>query len=172
MENLLFDEWPALARTAVLGVLGYAVMVVLLRASGKRTLSKMNMFDLVITIAFGSVLSTLMLSKTTSLAQGTVAIAALVFLQFAVTFLTVRSGRAAALFKADAVLLYHGGAFADRTMRRERISRAEIEQAVRSAGYGTLEQVAAVVMETNGDLSVIAGEKMGGAGLLPRTGTD
>ena len=46
----------------VVGVLAYVALVFLLRISGKRTLSKMNAFDFVVTVALGSTLATILLS--------------------------------------------------------------------------------------------------------------
>lgn len=48
--------------------MSYFGLVVMLRVSGNRTLSKMNSFDLVVTVAFGSTLSTILVSKDASLA--------------------------------------------------------------------------------------------------------
>ena len=48
---MFFDGWHDLMRIAVVGTLAYAGRVVLLRAAGKRTLAKMNAFDLVVMVA-------------------------------------------------------------------------------------------------------------------------
>jgi uncharacterized membrane protein YcaP (DUF421 family) len=50
-----------LGRVLLAGVLAYAALVLLLRTSGKRTLSKMNAFDLVVTVALGSLLGSVLL---------------------------------------------------------------------------------------------------------------
>ncbi len=65
-----FDSWSAMGRTVVVGVLAYLALVLLLRVSGKRTLSKMNAFDLVVTVALGSTLATVLLSTSVALARG------------------------------------------------------------------------------------------------------
>ena len=52
--GLFFNSWNDLGRVLVLGVLGYVSLVLLLRVSGNRTLSKLNAFDFVVTIALGS----------------------------------------------------------------------------------------------------------------------
>lgn len=79
--KMLFGGWEGLVRTAVVGVCAYVALIVLLRASGKRTLSKMNAFDLIVTVALGSVMATVLLSKDTALAQGILAFALLISLQ-------------------------------------------------------------------------------------------
>ena len=51
------------------------MLVIFLRLSGKRTLSKMNAFDLVVTVALGSTLATVLLTKDVALADGALAFA-------------------------------------------------------------------------------------------------
>ncbi len=48
---MFFDSWAGLLRVLVVGPLAYAALVLLLRVTGKRTLSKMNAFDLIVTVA-------------------------------------------------------------------------------------------------------------------------
>lgn len=87
---MFFDSWQGLGRVVVVGILAYAALVFFLRVSGKRTLTKMNAFDLVVTVALGSTLATVLLSKDVALAEGLIAFAVLIALQFAVTWLSVR----------------------------------------------------------------------------------
>lgn len=68
-----------------MGVLAYVALVVLLRVSGKRTLSKMNAFDLVVTVALGSTLATVLMAKDVALAEGVFAFALLIGLQLFVS---------------------------------------------------------------------------------------
>lgn len=91
MEAIFFNGWFALLRTAVVGVLAYAALVLFLRVSGKRTLAKMNAFDLVVTVSLGSTLATINLSANVALAQGLLALALLIALQFVMTW-SIRSG--------------------------------------------------------------------------------
>ena len=66
---MLFDGWDELGRVLVMGVLGYAGLIVILRITGKRTLAKMNAFDLVVTVSLGSVLAAAVLDENVSLAE-------------------------------------------------------------------------------------------------------
>ncbi|MCA9113241.1 MAG: hypothetical protein KDA52_25030, partial [Planctomycetaceae bacterium] len=68
LERMLFSGWDSLVRTLVVGVLAYVALVILLRISGKRTLSKLNAFDLVVTVALGSTLATVLLNRNIALA--------------------------------------------------------------------------------------------------------
>jgi len=72
------------------GICAYAALVLMLRVSGKRTLSKMNAFDFVVTIALGSTLASLLLSKDVPLAEGLLALGLLISLQWVVAWMAIR----------------------------------------------------------------------------------
>ncbi|MDQ6629033.1 MAG: DUF421 domain-containing protein [Pseudomonadota bacterium] len=166
LDHLFFDDWATLVRTGVLGVCAYVALVVLLRISGKRTLSKMNAFDFLVTIALGSALATVMLSKSTSLAQGLVAFALLVGCQFVVTWLSVRWRWVRKLVTGEPGLLLYRGEFIASAMRQCRVTEDDIRAALRAAGVGDRTEVHAVVLETDASFSVIESARAGGASTL------
>ncbi|RQP11917.1 MAG: hypothetical protein EAS52_21040 [Parapedobacter sp.] len=51
MENILFNDWQALLRILIVGVLVYVIVIVILRISGKRTLSQMKEFNFIVSVA-------------------------------------------------------------------------------------------------------------------------
>ncbi|HUG61590.1 MAG TPA: YetF domain-containing protein, partial [Methylomirabilota bacterium] len=148
--------WTDLARVIIVGTLAYAGLVAMLRISGKRTLSKMNAFDFVVTVALGSTLATVLLSKDVLLLEGLLALGLLCMLQYAVAFLSVRSNRFQSLVKAEPRLLFHHGNFLRTSMRAERVAEEEILAAIRSEDHTSLERVDSVVLETDGSFSVTA----------------
>lgn len=154
---MFFDDAQGLARVAVVGSLAYVALVLLLRLTGKRTLSKMNAFDFVVTVALGSTLATVLLNKNVPLAEGVTAFALLVMLQFAVTWASVRSVRVRGWVKAEPRLLFHDGAFLEAAMRDERVTRDEVLAAMRQGGHGGPDGVRSVVLETDGSMSVVGG---------------
>jgi uncharacterized membrane protein YcaP (DUF421 family) len=164
--HMLFDGWTDLIRVLVIGTLAYIGLVVLLRISGNRTLSKMNSFDLVVTIAFGSALASALLDKKIALAEGLVAIALLVLLQFIVTWLSVRFASVNGIVKSRPTMLLRDGQLIHEALKTARVTEDEIFAAVRQHGMGGLEQIAAVVLETDGSLSVIAQKRQGSASAL------
>ena len=163
---MFFDNWMGLIRTTLVGVCAYIALLILLRISGKRTLSKMNAFDLVVTVALGSTLATILLSKGTALAEGIVALALLIALQFIITWLSVRSNTISRLVKAEPRLLFHKKQFLWNAMKWERVKKDEIMQAIRSQGISSLDQVEAVVLETDGSFSIVKETKEGEATAL------
>lgn len=137
------------------GLLVYAALIVLLRLSGKRTLSKWNSFDFVVTVAFGSTLATTLLDETVSFQQGIIAFGLLIGMQFLITYISVRCELCEKLIKSKPTLLLYKGRFIESKLRRQRITRSEVLAAVRNNGLLSLDSVEAVVLETDGSLSVI-----------------
>jgi uncharacterized membrane protein YcaP (DUF421 family) len=164
---MIFEGWWGLIRVLVVGVLAYAALIVVLRVSGNRTLSKMNAFDFIITVALGSAFATMILSKTTPLAEGIAALVLLVALQYAVTWMTVRFPRLEALVKAEPVLLMHRGRYLDGVLRQQRVTRAEIEAGLRGAGKASLDERTSVVLEADGSFSIVTQDGEGRETLPP-----
>lgn len=158
---MFFDSWTGLVRVLVVGVLAYAALVLLLRVSGKRTLTKMNAFDLVVTVALGSTLATVLLSKSVALAEGVLALALLILLQYAITWASVRSPRFQAIIKAQPTLLVYRGEFLPGALKQQRVTREEVMAVLRAQGRRQLDGVLAVVLETDDSFSVVPGEEGG-----------
>ncbi len=152
---MFFDDWFSLLRIVVMAVCAYFGLVLFLRVSGKRTLSQLNAFDFVVTVAFGSTLATVLLSPETTLFDGLTALAMLILLQFVVAMLSLRLAPFERLVKSAPRFLYRDGQYVEPALRKERIRKEEVLQAVRSQGMAGMEQVQAVILETNGNLSVI-----------------
>jgi uncharacterized membrane protein YcaP (DUF421 family) len=161
-----FDTWVGLGRVAVVGVCAYAALVLFLRTSGKRTLAKMNAFDFVVTVALGSTLATIVLSKDVALAEGVLAFAVLIALQFGIAWLSVHSATVRRLVKSEPALLLHQGQWLPAAMAAERVTAEELRAAVRAQGIGSLEDVAAVVLETDGSFTVLRQAGHGSASTL------
>ena len=154
-EPIFFDSWQGLLRVLIVGIAAYAALIVMLRGSGKRTLSKMNAFDLIVTVALGSTLATVLLSNSVPLLEGVLALALLVYLQYTITWLSVRSERFQNLIKAEPTLLVHEGRYLDTALRQQRVTREEIGAALRQSGKTDIAAVTSVVLETDGSMTVI-----------------
>ncbi|MFR9803953.1 DUF421 domain-containing protein [Pseudonocardia sp. RS010] len=152
--GMWFDSWSDLGRILVVGPLAYVALVAVLRISGARTLSKLNAFDLVVTVALGSTLATVLLSSDVSLAEGVLGLVVLILLQYLVSRASLRWPRVERIVKSEPVLLYRRG-FVGPEMRRARVTRDEVHQAARASGRASLAEVEAVVLETDGTLSVL-----------------
>ena len=155
IDRYFFDSWPQLARTAVLAVLCYVGMVIVIRMGGKRSLSQMNPYDFVVTVAIGSMLATAILSPSTTVAQVVGGFALLILMQTTLAFVASRANRLERFLNGEPELLFHRGQFLPRAMRKHRIAEMEIRAAIRDAGMASMADVEAVVFETNGHLTVV-----------------
>ena len=152
---MFFNSWNDIGRTILVGILAYASLVILLRISGKRTLSKMNAFDLVVTVALGSTLATILLSKDVALAEGIAAFVTLILLQFSIAWLSVRFSTVRSIIKSTPQMLFYRGDFLDGTLKQQRVTREEVVAAVRAQGIADLAAVEAVVLETDGSFTAL-----------------
>lgn len=155
MFQSIFDNWEGVLRIAISTILAYFSMIIILRISGKRTLAKMNAFDFIVTIALGSMLGGLILNKSIPLVEGIVAMTLLVFLQYMITYFSVRNKSFKNLVSSSPTLLLYKGELLHTEMKKERITETEIKKAAREAGVADLSGIDAIVLEATGDITVI-----------------
>ncbi|TKV26137.1 DUF421 domain-containing protein [Arthrobacter sp. NamB2] len=161
-----FDSWADILRVLIVGAVSYATLVGVLRVSGKRTLSQLNAFDFTVTVALGSTLATILLSSDVAYAEGLTALVLLAGLQFVVAWMSAHWSGARSTITAEPTALVVDGRLQHKELRRNRLAESEVLQAVRNTGTGDLSSIAAVVLETNGKLSVIPHSKLGDASAM------
>ena len=161
-----FDSSSDIVRVILVGTAAYVLLVVLLRISGKRTLAKLNAFDLVVTVALGSTLATILLNKDVSWTEGAVALALLAALQAVVAATTARLPTGRSVVTARPTVVLRNGTMVADALRRQRMTESEVRQAIRATGIGSVSEVDAVVLESDGTLSVIPAGKLGDASAL------
>lgn len=149
-----FGGWYNIGRTVTLSVMGFTSLFVMLRLSGKRTLSKLNVFDFVFVVAVGSVFAATIIEKDVTLLEGFFALAALIAIQVLLAEIAARSDLADRIINGYPTLLFSHGKFIPRALKRERITEGEVRAAIREKGITTVEDVDAVVLENDGSLSV------------------
>lgn len=152
---MLFDNLDGFLRIVAISICAYIGLVFVLRAAGKRALAKLNAFDLVVTVALGSTLATVLLTKDIALLEGLLAFVMLALLQWIVARLSIASPFFRSLVRSEPRVLFEHGEYSIDAMHEERITKDEITSSIRTAGRGSLKDVSAVVLETDGSLSVI-----------------
>ncbi|MGV3767033.1 MAG: DUF421 domain-containing protein [Chitinophagaceae bacterium] len=155
MDKLFFDTWESLLRTGLITFFSYTLLIIFLRFSGKRTLSKMNAFDMIVTIALGSTLASVMLNKDVALADGALAFLLLILLQLLISKFSMRSAYFNKLVKGTPTLLVYKGEILPEMIRKERINEDELYAVAREKGLSSLAGVHAIILESDGSLSVI-----------------
>lgn len=160
-QGIFYDGWEGIVRAAIAALCAYAALILILRISGKRSLSKLNIFDFVVTVALGSTLASTILSKDVALAEGTMALAALVGLQFIVAQLSIMAEPWKKIIRSDPKIVVKDGEFVEDCMKQERVTRGSVESEIRKSGYGDVSKVAYVILESDGTFSVIGSDKLG-----------
>ncbi|WP_413452950.1 YetF domain-containing protein [Georgenia phoenicis] len=156
-----FDTWSDIVRILAVGAAAYVALVLILRVTGKRTLAKLNAFDLIVSVALGSILATVLLDTNVTWAEGLAAFSLLTVLQLAITWTSTRVPSSRSVITAKPTLLLRDGQPLEKALREERVTMGELRQAVRATGNGDLADIGAVVLEGDGSLSVIPAGKMG-----------
>ena len=154
METLLFKDWDSCLHVAICATLSFMTAFIFIRISGKRTLAKLTAFDFVVTVTLGSTLSSMILGKTV-LIDGAIALVIIIGLQYALAFFAQRSKTMEQVINTKPTLLFYDGQFLEEHMEREFVTREEIYAAIREFRLYRIEDVLAVVMELNGQLSVV-----------------
>lgn len=164
--TFFFGGWEPVARILVVGTLAYAALVLLLRISGKRTLVQMNAFDFIITVAIGASFGRILTARSVALIEALTAFGLLVTLQYLVAWLQIRSRSFASTVTAPPALLFYQGRLLHDALRRERITEAELETAIREHGLGAFSEVEAIVLESDGRFAVIKAASAGDGSAL------
>ena len=154
-SEMFFGGSHRLMRVLILTLVGYVALLVMLRLSRKRSLAKMNVFDFVYVVIIGELIAITIMDENVALLDGLAATALLIVLQVVLSWLTTRSKRLERVINGEPTLLMRHGHFLHDAMHRERTTVREILSAIRAEGVADLEKVEAVVLETNGSLSVI-----------------
>lgn len=154
MKELFIKEWSTIANIAFCCIIGFFTLFIMVRISGKRTLAKLNAFDFIVTVTLGSTLSSVILAKVT-LIEGAVALMLIIILQYLLAWLARKSETMEKVINSKPSLLYYDGRYLEDEMNRDGITKEEIRAEVRNFRLENMEDVKAVVLELNGEMSVI-----------------
>ena len=154
MKEIFFKDWHAVKDIALCSLFAFLTVFILVRLSGKRTLAKLNAFDFIVTVTLGSTLSSMILFKVT-IAEGTVALIIIVLMQYLMAWLSKSSKVLEKIINCNPSLLYYNGMFIEDAMKKEGITKEEIYAEIRLYRLERLDEVMAVVLELNGEISVI-----------------
>lgn len=154
MENIFFESWSRFWDVALMTVISFIILFLFIRISGKRTLAKFNAFDFVVTVALGSTLTYMMLAMV-PLAEGVLVLLLIIALQYILAKLAQKSDKAEEIINSSPHLLFYKGKYLKDNMDKEAITVEEIYAVIRQAGVEKIDEVLAVVIELNGEISVV-----------------
>ena len=164
--QVFFNGAPGLLRTMVAAIFAYGSMIMVLRVAGKHALSKLHVFDYVVTVALGSTLASILLTEDVALAEGLVAVVMLIGMQWLVAKLAVSYEPWRKFIRSDPIILLRHGKIDAEAMLSERVTESEVDIAIRMRGFGDRSMIAYVVLEADGSLSVVSENLLGDGGVM------
>ena len=140
-------------------ILMYGFLLLAFRLTGKRQLGQMTAFDLIVLLIISELVQNAMVGDDTSVTGGVISVTALILLNAGVAWLTYRYKFVErAIEHQPTVLVRHGRVLWD-NVRREHMTPAEFRSALRQQGVMSLKQVRFVLLEEDGEISIIRKSK-------------
>jgi len=133
----------------------FCFLLVLTRVIGRRELSSLQPFDLILIIILGDAVQQGLTQDDYSLTGAFLAIGTIAVLQVFVSWVGFRFPRARPVLEGTPIVVVQDGDVLERNARRERLSVDEIREAARLQGIGRLDEVRWAVLETNGQITFI-----------------
>jgi uncharacterized membrane protein YcaP (DUF421 family) len=155
LNGALFDGWAHVMRSVVTAAAIYLAIVALLRIIGEKALAKMSGYDMVVTVALGSMIAALPLTTDVSLLDAIAAAITFLGLQQLTRYLQARHRRIHTLVRERPRLLLWNGELLEDRMLESDISADEVRAAIRRSGISSLSQVRAAILENDGEWSII-----------------
>ncbi len=153
------EKWFEASTTSLIAIVLTAIgiyfaTIIFTRLAGKRSFSKMSSFDFAMTVAIGSIIATTVLSKSVSLLQGIIGLAAVYILQVLVAILR-KLEIVQKLIDNKPLLLMDGEEILQENLKKARVTESDLRSKLREANVLELSQVRAVIFESTGDIAVL-----------------
>jgi len=155
MFDIYFHGWSSVLRVVLMSGLTYVLVIALLRIFGSQALAKMSAYDLVVTITLGSLVANIALTSSFSISDGLAAILTFLILQELTRRLQKRFTRVHHFVRERPRLLVWDGRFIGENLEHNQVTEDEVRAAVRRTGLLSMTQVQGVVLENDGEWSVI-----------------
>lgn len=150
----------------------FIVLYLLMRLMGKRELGQMTPFELIVLIVIGDLIQQGVTQNDFSLTGAIIAVSTIALLAVALSWATYLWPWAERLLEGQPRVVVRDGEILDGNLRRDRLTRAEIEAEMRLAGIGQLRDVAWAILETQGKISFVQRSEDGGTEPPPQASTD
>jgi uncharacterized membrane protein YcaP (DUF421 family) len=135
---------------------GFLFVFFLTRVVGRRELSSLEPFDLIMLVMIGDLVQQGITQNDFSVTGMLLVGSTVALLTVAVSYTTFRFPRLRPLLEGEPVIVLQDGKPIDRNLRRNRITHEELAAAARQQQFGSLDEVQWAVLETGGQISFIA----------------
>ena len=133
----------------------YALVMVLVRVSGKRAVGQFTPFDLILLILIGNAVQNGINGGDNSLTGAAIMATTLIALNYGVAFVISRSARAERIVEGAPVVIARNGRLFEKVLRRELISGDAFNEVLRMNNIEDVGEVELALLETNGNISVV-----------------
>jgi uncharacterized membrane protein YcaP (DUF421 family) len=137
------------------GCVIFVFLYVLMRVIGRRELSSLEPFDLILLVVLGDAVQQGLTQDDYSLTGAILAIGTIAMLQLAVSFTNFKFPKLRSIIDGEPIVVVQDGKPIDRNLRRERVTLDDLAAAMRKQGIGSLDDVQWAVMETSGVISFL-----------------
>jgi uncharacterized membrane protein YcaP (DUF421 family) len=133
----------------------FLLILIVTRAVGRRELSSMEPFDLILLVVIGDLVQQGVTQSDQSLTGTTLVIGTMAVLVVFTAWLGYRFKRLRPILEGEPTLLISDGQILTRNLKRERMTVEEVEAEARLNSIGSLAKVRYAVLETNGKISFV-----------------
>ena len=133
----------------------YIFVLLVTRVVGRRELSSLQPFDLVLLVVVGDLVAQGVMQSDYSFIGLMLALSTITILQAFTSWLGFRSKRAGLVLEGEPIVLVEKGSFLTGNLKRERITEAEVLESARQEGIGSIEDAAWCILETSGKMTFI-----------------
>ena len=136
-------------------VVVFVVILAMTRAVGRRELSSMEPFDLILLVVIGDLVQQGVTQSDYSVTGAVTVICTVALVSVALSAINFRVPRLRGVLEGEPIVLVEDGRLLERNMRRERITREDIEASARKQQVISVDDIRWAVLETTGEISVI-----------------
>jgi uncharacterized membrane protein YcaP (DUF421 family) len=137
------------------GLVLYVFIVFVMRVIGRRELSSMTPFDLVLLIILGDAIQQGLTQDDYSVTGAILAVATMATMQVLTSYLSFRSRRARKILEGEPIVVVERGRLVEHNLVRERMTADEVAEEMRQQQISSLDQVEWGILEANGSISFI-----------------
>ena len=150
----IYSPTDPLLETIAGSFIAFVLIILLTRIIGLRSFAKFTVYDFAVTIAVGSIISSV-LTSSTSIAQGFIAIGALLGLTYLFSALQKKFKPFDNVISNDPILLMDGSKMLYDNLKSAKVQESQVIAKLREANVLNYDQIVAVVLESTGDISVL-----------------
>ena len=142
--------------SVIRGFAVYAILFIVFRIAGRRTLAEITTFDFVLMLIVSESIQQAMIDSDNSITNAALLVITLIGVDVALSLVKQRSARIARLLDGTPVVIIEGGRLHHDRIRKERIDESDILSAARELhGLERMEQIKYAVVEQSGHITIV-----------------